>query len=634
MLEYALQYIKRKASIIPVGDDKKPLIVWKEFQSRIATEEEVIKWWTDYPKANIGVVTGKISNLIVVDVEKGGDISPFPETDLVQTGGGGWHLYYSYVPFENKTRIFPLTDIRGDGGYVVAPPSVHKSGGIYKVIKTLGRKPFPKVMFGLKPESKSEWKSKIVSPLAEGSRNDDFTSIVGGLLNKFPQHEWETIVWQLVNDKNSLQKSPLPDQELKTIFESIAKRENQKRNTGGEIKDIITENKDDEVLVRVFLSDSIVCFKAKNIIGSLMEANVITWIEKNSGLSHEMPFFLKIRSDSNKEQMVRVLSKAFDKKEEKEVYPWTILITKAVMEIEKVIREHTQDFLATTAIAKDVSWMYEPFIQEDQINTFFGMGSSGKTMISIYLSTLIAKNSLNSMLIDYENDIHSWIDKVRKIVGKNSQDNFIYFDSEQIPLAEQVEKIKEVIKRRNIKLVIVDSASMASGDSTSDEKSGLRLMSALKMLKTTVVLIAHQRKNDGDKSPIGSIQYENQSRNVWNFTSVQDDFETNIIHIACKHTKSNNTYLRKDPIGFKIAFNLDSIDIEKESAIENFKEKFSIKKQMQELLKNNPDGMDYKEISSVLGIKPKNINNNLNEGKRKGYFINKEGVWKNGLLYP
>lgn len=116
--EMAQYYLKNNISIIPVGKNKRPLIVWKEYQERKATLEEVDAWFKQFPDMQIGIVTGKISNLIVVDVEKGGDPSWLPPTAVAKTGGDGWHYYYSYVPgVTNKARIRELTDIRGDGGY-------------------------------------------------------------------------------------------------------------------------------------------------------------------------------------------------------------------------------------------------------------------------------------------------------------------------------------------------------------------------------------------------------------------------------------------------------------------------------------------------------------------------------------
>lgn len=623
--DFALEAIKKGTSVIPVGKDKIPLIQWKEYQERLATAEEIENWYKQWPEANVGIVTGKISNLSIVDVEKGGDVTRFPKTLTIRTGGGGWHLYYHYFPITNKARIFPLTDVRSEGGYVVAPTSAHASGKKYEVLESLPIAKFPAILFG---EKTSEWKNKIISPIQPGSRNTDFTSIVGGLLNKFTQDDWEKIVWPLVVNQNKTQALPLNERELRTIFDSISKKEEKNRHAGGDIKDIHTEIADDEVRVGIRLEKSIICFKIKNIISSLMEGRVITWIEKSSGLSHEIPFYLKVKSDSNKEQWVRILSKAFDKKEEKEVYPWTIIITKVVDVVEKVIREHKQDFLTSETVARDATWLIEPFIQEGQINTFFGLGSSGKTLMSVYFSTLLGKQGISTLFIDYENDSHTWKSTLMKM-DKTASDNLIYYDSEQIPLAEQVDKIKEVIRRRKIEVVIVDSASMATGESTSDEDSVIRLMSGLKLLKTTVLLIAHQRKNDGERTPIGSIQFENQARNVWNFKKETDDFDYKILHLACSHTKANNTYLRKDPICYRIEYG-EEIKVETEDPQVAFESKISLVNRIKILLKDNPN-LTYSEIAEELNEKEPVTKIALSRGKKRGFFVNEGGKWSVGF---
>ena len=136
VLEQALSYAKKGLSVIQVGQDKKPIQKWQEFQERIATEDEIRGWYKWLPNSNVGIVTGKISGITVVDVESGGDISKWRETFTVKTGGGGYHLYYKYCEgVRNGARVCELTDIRGDGGYVVAPPSIHQSGNKYEVVK-------------------------------------------------------------------------------------------------------------------------------------------------------------------------------------------------------------------------------------------------------------------------------------------------------------------------------------------------------------------------------------------------------------------------------------------------------------------------------------------------------------------
>jgi len=367
-------------------------------------------------------------------------------------------------------------------------------------------------------------------------------------------------------------------------------------------------------------------FKITNIISSLMEAHATTWIQ-DVVKTNVVPFYLKVKSDSNKEQWARILKSAFGAN-----YPWTLVIAKVANEVESYIRNIKQDFQATEIEAKPCTWLLEPFIQEDMINTIFGMGSSGKTLLSLYFAKLICQNkdSGNILFVDYEDTQGGWKEKLDKIMGiaeiETSLDRFYYYQSEQIPLVEQVDKVREVIKKRNIKLVILDSASLATGESTSDEKAAVRLVSALKLLKTTVLLIAHQRKNDGDKTPIGSIQYENQSRNVWNVKGTPDEEDNRVIHIACTHTKANNTYIRKDPWGYRIEYTPESIKIIGESAIGYFGDKFSITERIKTLLKDEGE-FDYKGVAEALGISPSSANKHLSLGKKRGIFSTKNGVW-------
>src|SRR3989338_3248875 len=137
-LEQALSLLKLGWSVIPLGIDKKPLIEWKSFQSERASEEQIKEWFSK-PEVNVGVITGKISNLIVVDIDPrhGGTEEDFKEVQTIKsaTGGGGWHYYFQYVDgIQNSANIKSGIDIRGEGGYVVVPPSSHSSGKDYEWI--------------------------------------------------------------------------------------------------------------------------------------------------------------------------------------------------------------------------------------------------------------------------------------------------------------------------------------------------------------------------------------------------------------------------------------------------------------------------------------------------------------------
>jgi len=60
MLEWALKYAEMGLSVIPVSQDKKPIIPWEPYQKKKASKKEIEDWFTKYPNANIGIVTGKV----------------------------------------------------------------------------------------------------------------------------------------------------------------------------------------------------------------------------------------------------------------------------------------------------------------------------------------------------------------------------------------------------------------------------------------------------------------------------------------------------------------------------------------------------------------------------------------------
>jgi len=118
------------------------LVAWEEYQTRRATLDEIQAWWTKWPDANVGIVTGAISGLIVIDLdtpeakEKLKELVAdfdFAKVPRSRTGKG-WQLFFKHpgVTIPNRAGIIPGLDVRGDGGYVVAPPSIHPNGKTYK----------------------------------------------------------------------------------------------------------------------------------------------------------------------------------------------------------------------------------------------------------------------------------------------------------------------------------------------------------------------------------------------------------------------------------------------------------------------------------------------------------------------
>lgn len=175
-LKTSASYNKLGFSTIPILPVSKiPAVKWQEFQKRIATPQEQQKWTYLNHSLNIGIATGRLSRFVAVDVEKGGKIDDFPKTVCAKTGGGGYHFYYKHpgLPVKNTTRIREKTDIRGDGGYVVAPPSQHPSGGSYEWKKS----PFDTPLADLPDfiikllEKQNNKRENLMDPVIEGERN-------------------------------------------------------------------------------------------------------------------------------------------------------------------------------------------------------------------------------------------------------------------------------------------------------------------------------------------------------------------------------------------------------------------------------------------------------------------------------
>lgn len=245
--EIAHKYCDTGYSIIPVGSDKKPLIKWEKYQKERATHEQIEEWFKQFPDMNIAVVTGAISGIIVADIEAGGSIEGFPQTATAQTGGRGFHFYYKHPGYEvkNATRITELTDIRGDGGYVVAPPSISEKGDYAWLIapwdyiekpeyaegKEMADYPAEFINSLRKP---SKVRNDILTPasIPVGQRNSEATRFIGTVLSALPVGLWDLAGWGGLKEWNLKQtEKPLDERELRSVFESIRSREATTRGT-------------------------------------------------------------------------------------------------------------------------------------------------------------------------------------------------------------------------------------------------------------------------------------------------------------------------------------------------------------------------------------------------------------------
>jgi hypothetical protein len=206
MADIALEYATECGfSVIPIKRDKTPYVDWKEFQSRQATEQEIRHWFRQWPSANIAVVTGEISQFVVVDIDgdcdRGFDLLRsvgigLPPTRMVQTGRGGVHLWFAYPGVSTASRASLLKDgdlhidVRGDGGYALVPPSLHENGKQYHFVEPFkGPLPvLPAAFMRLLEDSRAGWPCQRTRNPAQNTAVDGLAE--ADIVEVIQSHGW------------------------------------------------------------------------------------------------------------------------------------------------------------------------------------------------------------------------------------------------------------------------------------------------------------------------------------------------------------------------------------------------------------------------------------------------------------
>ncbi len=231
--DYAIEYVDSGWSILPVKpEDKRPYMTnWLQYNHTRASKEMAVNWFKQLSGAGIGVVTGKISNMVVLDVES---YCPTPIEELLKmyptqmisrTGSGGYHLFYQYpqnvTKISNRVGIFEGADLRADGGFIVLPPTIHPNGNRYEWVKKGPLGAFPLSLLDLKstPTTQNEgWITEALRGVSEGGRNDTCARLAGYFFKKGMTYD---IVEALILDWNERNDPPLPMKEVKTTLKSI-----------------------------------------------------------------------------------------------------------------------------------------------------------------------------------------------------------------------------------------------------------------------------------------------------------------------------------------------------------------------------------------------------------------------------
>jgi energy-coupling factor transporter ATP-binding protein EcfA2 len=288
--EAAIRYARRGFRVLPLRErDKRPLI--EDWPNRATWDEaQVREWWAKWPNANIGIATGRYRDgyfcVLDFDPRNGGDWyndvgeDVLPPTWVVHTGGGGRHFYYKTPELLRGAKLEAGVDLKGEGGYVVAPPSIHPEGGEYGW--EVGAAPRDRemadvpewVLRKVKGENgddgngrrRSLW--RLPPPIPKGKRHDYLVSLAGVLWGAgVSEEKIEAVLWGMLELFETREDFD-PEVEIGGIMKGIKKWEGEKLDLGVVVKSLPLEVR--EVVLREFPEAAAAMRKAEKEFGVKM----------------------------------------------------------------------------------------------------------------------------------------------------------------------------------------------------------------------------------------------------------------------------------------------------------------------------------------------------------------------------
>lgn len=238
MLLQARKYAALGWSVIPIPlGAKAPVIKWDEFQQRHPTDEELNKWFGK-DDSNLGIVTGKISNLSVLDADGDDGVKTLQELKITSPftafSGSGKHLYFKDAGLLNSIKkLGKGLDVRGEGGQVVGPPSIHSSGKRYQwatgTVPSLSVLPvWPSSLFSCAtsacvPSVQPPTEPGLLKALAGVGQGERHATLVKLLTYWVPRNSYDVVKYMAIewNKKNS---PPYPEDEIVKQLNDIAGR--------------------------------------------------------------------------------------------------------------------------------------------------------------------------------------------------------------------------------------------------------------------------------------------------------------------------------------------------------------------------------------------------------------------------
>lgn len=229
MRDAAIKYALDGLAVFPC-EKKIPLTGPGGFKNASLDAARIAKWWGDKPDAQIGLPCGETNHLFVLDVdgpdgERAAEKLNLPETFTVATRPGRFQYWFRQADGTRSkctaSVLGPQLDTRGDGGYVIAPPSIHhETGKAYQVVKNVPWAPAPIEL--LEPRKPAAIDALGADAIPQGRRHQTILSIAGALRARRLSPEMVLAQLRIVNQQQCV--PPLEDAELQKLAQYVGSK--------------------------------------------------------------------------------------------------------------------------------------------------------------------------------------------------------------------------------------------------------------------------------------------------------------------------------------------------------------------------------------------------------------------------
>jgi len=638
--EAAVWYSSRGIPIFPLlPRSKNPRKGSNGFKDATCDIEQVRAWWRENPRYNIGIPCGEKSGLLVLDIDPrhGGDAvvegwiakyGPWPPTAEVVTGSGGRHVFFRYEPGVRSCTVADGVEIKSDGTYVVASPSIHpETGRRYSFDGTDGAEALnrlchaPGWLLRLAREKRPKADSAAAPgrKIPAGRRNVELTSIAGVLRSRGAGEAELRDLLSRINQ--TLCDPPLRPDEVERIAASVARYEPRAENERPDAQRIFERL--DEGRYRMMLPGiaselevDLLRREDGNLVGELIARCHLPGNRGVDGLLSIADFNLS----SARARVERAKLIAARANTPAEQVDWMGIIEDFSQKILLAEREGSPAVVLADVPLPDPDdeWETHGFpLLKHHSTILFGDGGCAKSYLALWFLGALAKQGIKTLFCDWELDEREHRRRL-ELLGLADRREIHYLRCSN-PLTVECERIRRIVREHGCEYIVLDSILLAcDGPAESAEVAG-RYFRALRRIGTGSLSIAHISKGEGgDQKPFGSSFWHNSARATFNIKRADSVGGENITEVAIYQRKANLKGFRP-PMAYSLRFE-DERTIIRRADIADIPElagKLSIPQRMAAMLRRGP--MTTSELAAELEVDDSYIRTVI--GRKTGIFL-------------